>query len=132
MAALPLPASRPVRITSAPALARASAASYPRPPVAPVMTAVLPTCEGISACVDPAMKRPAREAIRRRARRLLPYQRDLQIGGTVLLGIKAAAVNVASAPEQQIPPEIHKIVLHEIRSLLQTEGNESLSEYALG
>src|SRR5271170_3998198 len=132
MAACPLPASRPVRITSAPALARASAASYPRPPVAPVTTAVLPTCEGISACVDPAMSDLHAEAISGRARSLLTYQRDLQVGGTVLLGIKAAAVDIARAPEQQIPPEVHKIVLHEIRSLFQTEGNESLSEYALG
>src|ERR1700750_3328236 len=62
----------------------------------------------------------------------LPDQRDLQIGRPVLLGIKAAAVDVAGAPEQQVAPEVDQVVLHEIGSFLETEGDEGFSEYALG
>src|SRR5450755_76110 len=63
---------------------------------------------------------------------LLPDQRNLQVGGAVLLGIEAAAVDIAGAPEQQVAPEIDEVVLHEIRPFLETEGCEDLSEYALG
>src|SRR5580693_7665814 len=37
---------------------------------------------------------------------LLPDQRNLQIGGAVLLGIEAAAVDIAGAPEQQVASEV--------------------------
>ena len=53
-------------------------------------TADLPYCEVISACeatiTDPWLS-------------LLPDQRDLQVSGPVLLGIEAATVDIASAPE---------------------------------
>src|SRR5258708_24023573 len=58
-------------------------------------------------------------------------QRDLKVGGPVLLGIKAAAVYIARAPEQQVSSQIDEIVLHEIRPFLQTEGGKRLSEEAL-
>src|SRR6266478_2279387 len=64
--------------------------------------------------------------------RLLSDQRDLQIGGAVLFGIKAAAVDIAGAPEQQVASEVDQVVLHEIRPFLESEGSEGLSEYALG
>src|SRR5438105_4079104 len=63
---------------------------------------------------------------------LLPDQRDLQVGRPVLLDIKAAAVDVASAPEQELTPEVDEVVLHEIRSLLEAEGDKRLAEDALG
>src|SRR5437879_5664129 len=62
----------------------------------------------------------------------LPDQRNLQIGRPVLLRIEAAAVDVARAPEQQVASEIDEVVLHEIRSLLETEGDKRLSKNALG
>src|SRR6185312_2127911 len=62
---------------------------------------------------------------------LLPDQWDLQVGGPVLLGIEAAAVDIAGAPEQQGSFEVDEIVPHEIRPLLQTERNKRLSEDAL-
>src|SRR5882672_7507811 len=67
-----------------------------------------------------------------RSPRLLSDQRDLQVGGAVLLGIKAAAVDIAGAPEQHIPSEIYKVVLHEVRSFLQSEWNKALCKYTLG
>jgi len=63
---------------------------------------------------------------------LLSDQRDLQIGRAILLGIEATAVNVTGTPEQQIVSEIDQVVLHEVRPLLETEGREGFSEYALG
>src|SRR5580704_13720780 len=63
---------------------------------------------------------------------LLSDQRNLQVGRAVLLRIKAAAVNIARAPEQKIPSEVDQVVLHEIRSLLETEGDKGLSKDALG
>src|ERR1700674_4219093 len=77
------------------------------------------------------MKEPAQGIKSLRKPRLLPDQRDLQVGGAVLLGIKAAAVDIAGAPEQQISSEIHQVVLHEVRCFFQPEGNERLAEYAL-
>src|SRR6476620_5403007 len=62
---------------------------------------------------------------------LLSDQRDLKIGGAVLLGIKAAAVDIAGAPEQQVASDVDEVILHEIRPFLETEGNKRLSEYAL-
>src|SRR5882672_8222739 len=90
--------------------------------------AVLPSCEGIS---EPAMKQPAQGIKSFASPRLLSDQRDLQVGGAVLLGIKAAAIDIAGAPEQHIPSEIHEVVLHKVRSFFQAEGNKALSEYAL-
>jgi hypothetical protein len=61
----------------------------------------------------------------------LPDQGDLQVGGAVLLGIEAAAVDIAGAPEQQVATEVDEVVLLEIRAFLESEGGEGLSEYAL-
>src|ERR1700731_4079782 len=63
---------------------------------------------------------------------LLSDQRNLQVGRAILLRIKAAAVNIARAPEQKIPSEVDQVALHEIRPLLETEGDEGLSKDALG
>src|SRR5882757_9833734 len=62
---------------------------------------------------------------------LLSDQRNLQIGRAVLLRIKAAAVNIARAPEQQVASEVDQVVLHEVRPFLESEGGEGPSEYAL-
>src|SRR5882757_11109972 len=66
-----------------------------------------------------------------RKRRLLSDQRDLQIGGAVLLRIETTSVNIARAPKQQVTFEVDEVVLHEVRSFFQSEGREILSEYAL-
>src|SRR5438045_4432014 len=77
------------------------------------------------------MKQPAQGSNYFASPRLLSDQRDLQVGGAVLLAIKSAAVDIAGAPEQHIPSEIHEVVLHEVRSLFQSERNKALPEYAL-
>src|ERR1700730_4243241 len=56
-ASRPFSSLLPARTTSALAVARPSAVSYPRPPVAPVTTASLPFCDGISAMVHVAIFR---------------------------------------------------------------------------
>src|SRR5271154_2927627 len=71
-------------------------------------------------------------ANRRTDTRLLANQRNLEIGWAILLRIKAAAVDIARAPEQQIASEIDEVVFHEICPLLETKGSEGLPEYALG
>src|SRR5258707_13941613 len=59
---------------------------------------------------------------------LLSDQRDLQVGGPVLFGIKAADVYIARAPEQLVSSHLDEVVLHEIRSFLHTVGAKRLSE----
>jgi hypothetical protein len=89
----------------------------------------LPCCDGMSACAAPAT---LVASARYRTAGSLPDQGNLQVGGAVLLRIEAAAVDIARTPEQQIAPKIDEVVFHEIRSFLETEGEERLPEDALG
>jgi hypothetical protein len=57
---------------------------------------------------------------------LLPDQRNLEIGGAVLLRIKAAAVNIARPPEQQVAFKVDEVVLHEVRPFFQSDAAEVL------
>ena len=61
---------------------------------------------------------------------LFPDQRDLQISWAVLFGIKAAAVDIARAPEQQVVGDVHQIVFLERLPFDQPKWREGLPEDA--
>jgi hypothetical protein len=58
---------------------------------------------------------------------LLPDERDLQTGRAILLCVKAAAVNIAGAPEQQAAFAIGEVVFDEIRPFLETEATKAFA-----
>src|SRR5271170_1314360 len=60
-----------------------------------------------------------------------PDEWDLEVGRTVLLGVEAAAVDVARAPKQHLVRQVDQVVFHEVLARGETERRKGLSEHAL-